>query len=361
MHLTEILSLRPVTAGGMYLALTRRCPLTCAHCSTNSMMSSQEHSAEIFARFVDTLRPDDRPSLLYLTGGEALLRPELVRQVTIRAHEVGARVALLSGMFFARQDSIPPAVRHAIAEVDHFAASLDIFHERQVPRAAVLSAIHRLLDQGKDLSFQVTGIDDEDPYLEDVTDDIRHAFDDRVPILVAKLGAVGRAKEWYAEERGSPHPKPYLAPDPCAMATWPTVAFDGTILACCNQDAVDGKAPPHLRLGHAAVDDWPTVRARCESDTLLRAIRVHGPRYLQANFGSQAASCDGYCAACFKLSDYPDIIQQLEPIMNTPGMRVVEAQVASWQQQTLARQYGVGRYSDLATLGLPSSEPEAAA
>ena len=47
--------------------------------------------------------------------------------------------------------------------------------------------------------------------------------------------------------------------------------------------------------------------------------------------------------------------------MNTPGMRVVEAQVALWQQQTLARQYGVGRYSDLATLGLPASESEAAA
>ena len=361
MHLTEILSLRPVTAGGMYLALTRRCPLTCAHCSTNSLMTSQEHDADMFARFVDTLRVDDRPELLYLTGGEALLRPELVRDITLRAHAVGARVALLSGMFFARQDTIPIAIRRAIAEVDHFAASLDIFHERQVARTSVFAAMRRLLDEGKDLSFQVTGIDEDDPYLADVTEAIRQAFDDRVPVLVAKLGAVGRAKEWYSQEhgRGNPHPSAYLAPDPCAMATWPTVAFDGTIVACCNQDAVDGKAPPHLRLGHAAADTWPTVRARCESSTLLRAVRVHGPRYLQANFGSQAAACDGYCDACFKLSNDPSIVERLEPVMASPGMRLLEAQVAVWQQQTLARRYGVGRYADLVSLGLPTTEAAA--
>ena len=76
MHLVELLSLRPVPAAGVYLTLTRRCPLTCAHCSTNSMMDSEEHAADLFLRFAESLTPTDHPGVLALTGGEALLRPE---------------------------------------------------------------------------------------------------------------------------------------------------------------------------------------------------------------------------------------------------------------------------------------------
>lgn len=316
-------------------------------------MTSQEHAANMFLHFVDTMRPADRPDLMYLTGGEALLRPELVRQITERAHEVGTRVALLSGMFFARQPSVPKPIAEAIAQVDHFAASMDVFHESQVPRAEVFRVMRDLLNAGKDLSFQVTGLDEDDPYLADVTSAIRSTFDDRIPILVAKLGAVGRAKDWYAEQQADPVHRPLLAfgPDPCAMAAWPTVSFDGSILACCNQDAVDGSAPPHLRLGHAATDSWSTVRERCLSSTLLRAVRVYGPQYVAANFGQAKSSCDGYCNTCFKLSDDPTIASQLEPVMASPGMRVVEEQVTLMQQDTLARRYGVGRYSELITLG----------
>ena len=63
------------------------------------------------------------------------------------------------------------------------------------------------------------------------------------------------------------------------------------------------------------------------------------------------SSCDGYCNTCFKLSDDPTIAAQLEPVMASSGMRVVEEQVTLMQQDTLARRYGVGRYSELITLG----------
>jgi hypothetical protein len=328
-------------------------------------MTSQEHGADMFLRFVETMRPTDRPDMIYLTGGEALLRPELVRQITLRAHEVGTRIALLSGMFFARQPSVPRPIAQAIALVDHFAASMDVFHESQVPRAEVFRVMHELLDAGKDLSFQVTGIDEDDPYLADVTSAIRKAFDDRIPILVAKLGAIGRAKDWYAEQPGDNAHRPLVAydPDPCAMATWPTVSWDGSILACCNQDAVDGSAPPHLRLGHASTDAWSAVRTRLLTSPLLRAVRVYGPLYVAQRFGSAQTSCDGYCKTCFKLSDDPMISERLTPLMASPGMAVVDEQVALMQQDSLARRYGVGRYAELITLGSkrePAAQKEAA-
>src|SRR5439155_790110 len=83
--------------------------------------------------------------------------------------------------------------------------------------------------------------------------------------------------------------------DPCTLAAWPLVAFDGTIVACCNQTVVDGPAPDHLRIGHAATDDWQDVRERYLRSTLLRAIRTYGPEYV-ANRFSERVSCDGYCS-----------------------------------------------------------------
>src|SRR5262245_46928751 len=137
MHLMDVLPLRPVPAAGLFLALTRRCPLACAHCSTNSLIGSEEHPEAIFLRFVETFTPANRPELISLTGGEPLLRPQLVAGLAERAHAVGTKVDLISGMFFARQPRLPASIDRAIAGVDHFAASLDIFHEQQVPRAAV--------------------------------------------------------------------------------------------------------------------------------------------------------------------------------------------------------------------------------
>src|SRR5262245_21972460 len=117
MHLVEILSMRQVPAAGLYLSLTRRCPLSCAHCSTNSTLSSEEHAAETFVRLVESFTPACRPEVLVLTGGEPLIRPRLVRDLTERAHAVGTRVVLASGMFFARQPTTPPALDEAIRAV----------------------------------------------------------------------------------------------------------------------------------------------------------------------------------------------------------------------------------------------------
>src|SRR6188508_1920112 len=134
LHLVELLALRPVPAAGVSLALTRRCPLSCAHCATRSTMSSEEGPAELFVGFVDSFGPDDRPEVLAISGGEAFLRPALVRELAERASLVGCRTMALSGMFWASERRIPPAIRRAIDALDHFSVSLDVFHELEVRR-----------------------------------------------------------------------------------------------------------------------------------------------------------------------------------------------------------------------------------
>lgn len=349
MHLIDILAVRQVPAAGLYLSLTRRCPLSCAHCSTNSTMQSEEYSGDRFLRFVETFTPAQRPDVLVLTGGEPLVRPRLVDALVTRAQAVGTRIVLASGMFFAREPQTPPLIEQVLAKVDHFTVSLDVFHEQQVPRAAVFRVIQSVLDRGQSVSFLVVGLNEQDPYLDDVIGDIRRQFDDRAPILVGMVGAVGRAKEWMDQAPAAT--RSAVDPFPCDMAAWPVVTYDGTVVACCNQQVVDGPVPPHLRLGHTTADDWATVRERYLGSPMLRAIRLFGPQYLAARHGGGALDCDGYCPTCFRLSDDPEIARQIEPLMARPSMQWMAEHVIGLQREQFVARHATSTYAHLASLG----------
>src|ERR1700755_2099192 len=165
MHLADYLAIRALPAAGVSLALTRRCPLNCAHCATNSTSTSEEAPAELFTRFVDSFTVEDHPEVLAISGGEAFLRPALLQDLAERAAAVGCRTASLSGMFWAKAKRIPPPIKRAIDALDHFSVSLDVFHEREVDRFDVYRVLEQLLDEGKDLSVHLVGVSYDDPYL----------------------------------------------------------------------------------------------------------------------------------------------------------------------------------------------------
>ncbi|MFE0465110.1 radical SAM protein [Kitasatospora sp. NPDC058965] len=355
MELAELVALRPRPGAGLLLGLTRRCPLRCAHCSTSSTMAGEQPAADQLLRFARSFTADDRPEVLLLTGGEPLLRPRLVAGLTAVARSAGCRTALLSGMFFARGGRVPAPVMRVLAGLDHFSASLDAFHEREVPRADVLRAVRRVLDAGVPVSFHLTGSGPADPYLAEVTADIRRAFADRVPMLVNQVRPVGRAASWATATTTAAGPRADTdRVRPCAMAAWPVVAFDGTVLACCNQQTVDQRpAPRHLTLGHIARDDWPAVRARSSASPVLRLIRSTGPDHLYARYGAPAAP--GYCAGCRQLGDRPELLSGADRDGAGPVGELLDRTAARLQVEAgpvaLMRRHGCPPYADLVALG----------
>ncbi|WP_332758384.1 radical SAM protein [Streptomyces sp. MT206] len=306
MELAELIGLRPVPCGGLLVALTRRCPLSCAHCSTNSSMTvSGEPDPEHLLRFIGSFGAEDRPEVVMLTGGEPLLLPELAARLAGLARTAGSRVALLSGMFFARDGRVPDRIMRAITALDHFSASLDVHHEREVPRADVLRALRAVLDAGIPASVHLTGTGPDDPYLADAVADIRRVFAGRVPMLVNEVRPLGRAAGLVPATPAGPDGS---RATPCTLAAWPVVAFDGTVAACCNQWTVDRRpVPPHLRLGHIAEDDWPAVRERSLGSPVLRMLRSVGPQRLHARYGTSPAPA-GYCRGCHALADRPEVL-----------------------------------------------------
>ncbi len=350
-HLSEIVALRTVPAAALCLGLTQRCPLNCRHCSTSSTLGSADFSEAPFRRIVAGFTEDCRPDLVVMSGGEALLKAELVRWIGEASRRVGTSTQLMSGMYFAREPRIPPAVRRAIDAVDHLSASIDVFHEEEVPRANVLRILRELADEGKDLSIHLVGLDDDDPYLAEAIADIREQLGDRVPIAVNHVGPMGRAAEWF--DAAGPEPPWRPGPEPCMLASWPLVRYDGAVLACCKQAVIDMPVvPQHLLLGHAGVDSWETIRSRTLARDLLRAIRVVGPRSVRPE---AAGSACGYCETCYGLGADPEAGRSAERLMARPTMALVERTAARMIREAgpeqFVRTYASPRFADLIAIG----------
>lgn len=351
MHLSEIVALRTVPAAALCLGLTQRCPLNCRHCSTNSTLGAADFSEAPFRRIVASFTEDCHPELVVMSGGEALLKAELVRWVGETSRRVGASTQLMSGMYFARERKIPPAVRRAIDAVDHLSASIDVFHEEEVSRADVLRVLRELADEGKDLSVHLVGLDDEDPYITEAIADIREQLGDRVPIAVNHVGPLGRAAEWL--DNAGPALPWHPGPEPCMLASWPLVRYDGAVLACCKQEVIDMPVVPgHLLLGHAGVDDWETIKTRTLSRDLLRAIRVVGPRSVRPEAGGSVC---GYCDTCYGLGADPDAARSAQKLMARPSMALVERMAVRMLREAgpeqFVRTYASPRFADLIAIG----------
>ena len=354
MHLAELLACRPVPASALFVALTRRCPLRCRHCSTMSETASEQQPAEPLRRFVRSFTAADHPEFLLLTGGEPMLRPGLVRTLAETARTVGVRTYVLTGAFFSNErPGLPAPLHRALCSVDHVAVSVDVFHEEQVPRERVFRLLHAILAMGRDASIQACGTGPGDPYLAGLTADVRREFGDRVPMLVTTVRPAGRARAWLAA--AATPPVPAMPPAaPCELLSWPVVAFDGTVTACCNQDVLDARpVPAHLRLGHVSAVTWPEVRRACQSSAALRALRTRGPLQLAHRFGAVG----DYCATCRSLS--AAALREAEAGAAGPAARLIEQQAIALQQAAgpagFARRHGDQSRAGLVLLGYQGS------
>ncbi len=364
MHLSQVLAQRSTAGTGVYYAMTRRCPLSCRHCLTNSTMSIPDNDVAHFLRLTDTFDGAEAPSLVLMSGGEPLLKAPAVADVAGRAAGHGVASYLLSGMFFARRGRVPTAISEAIASVDHFAASLDVFHEEEVPRTAVLEFLAALAADGRQVSLQVVGRDDDDPYLADVVADVERVLGRAVPVLVGHVAPVGRAAEWMSVPSpavpdggagGAGGAGPGAVPaSPCELATWPVVRHDGRVVACVNEEAVEAEpTPPHLFVGDATHEPWSVIVRRLRNREVLRAIRTVGPERL-----APGACAAGQCRTCLSLpaslSSAPDLA---EHVVSPALERATAALLGAGGPVGYVRRHGSVRYAELVQWGLPAEVP----
>jgi hypothetical protein len=317
-----------------------------------SSLHLAESDADPLRAIVDSFTPQDHPRFVCLTGGEPLLRPELVAELTRTAQASGAKVVMATGGFFAAKPTVPPAIQRALDGIDHVVLSMDAFHEPEVPRHQAIKLLRGVLQRGQGASVQLVGTGPDDPYVLDTIDDLRTNFDDEVAILVGKLVPVGRGADLGTVRllpRGPAEPDlTAIQAEGCPMLSWPVITDDGSVVACCDQFVVDGAAASHLRIGRADQLTWPQIREFVENRPLSRAIRVFGPRYLAARSDPTALQA-GACTTCRGLGERPEVLATAEELVSTATMPAIEHHVRVHAIRNLPN--GVPELAHLAFLG----------
>lgn len=304
----QLLADRATACAGVFLAITRQCPLTCAHCSTRSgpdLPPARHHDALL--DFVREIGQAERPPRHVLfTGGEPFLHPQLLVELSEHAHRWGGLAHAITGGFFARASRLPIAIREAIKALDSISLSWDRYHEEFVTETDFLKMVEQVCEIGPVVSLQVTLERGDDSLAKRLL-----AHLPNVEVLVSYLGAKGRARDAGATLVGA------SADSPCTVAAWPVVSYTGAILACCNQDAVDeapSDVPAHLLLGQLGATSWAEVVQRRLASRALRCIETMGPAVLMDSddvSGRVAGTSHDRCTACRGLRAGPPTVPEV--------------------------------------------------
>ncbi|ETW98270.1 MAG: hypothetical protein ETSY1_19435 [Candidatus Entotheonella factor] len=146
--------------------VTRRCPLTCAHCYNNLPMGdrqarAQELTYDEHCRLIDEMVQAGCLWLLY-TGGEIFARPDFLDIYTY-AKQQGLLITL-----FTNGTLITPAIADALAHWRPFAIEITLYgytkatYERLTGRPGTyercLHGIHLLLDRGLPLKLKTVAV-----------------------------------------------------------------------------------------------------------------------------------------------------------------------------------------------------------
>lgn len=321
MRWTDVLATRADPGGGVFVPITRRCPLHCAHCSTNSSLASESAEEHRFHSFVDSFTAASSPGVVWFTGGEPYLRPNLLEQLAKKCHDVGATTVVTTGLYFGRKGRIPASLWPALRCIDFITVSIDRWHESEVPRESSFQAIQRLLDDGLSVGLQVTIESPEDPYLGELVEAVEQRFQHSVGVFVAILKPAGRGASLVGRpnspQRGERHGP---VPQACGGLSWPVFGFtDRQANACCNQLAIDLKAS-HLSLPGT----WPDLVARITHDPVLRVIQTLGPRVLADEIDDGISAANDHCGTCLSLRDRSELHEAADRILHRPSWEIAE-------------------------------------
>ena len=294
---------------------------------------------------VESFAGTQPPRLIWMTGGEPLLRPRLVSDLAMGSRRSGVASALLTGVWFAASPRPPREIQRALRVVDHVSVSIDRYHEREVPRPAVLALLGELLAEGRDVSVHLTGDRAGEPYLDQAVEEIRSALGDRCPIHVSLVGAAGRARDWLA---------PGAATGPGAGGALPAGGLAGRGLrrhrGCLLQPACDRRAGAGASAAGRRPRRLAGIRRRALARPMLRAIRTFGPRWIADQDG--AGDCGGYCETCLTLSADAAVAGRVEARMAQPSTALLERHAAAGRPSG-ARWLDQPAYAHLLELGYP--------
>ncbi|MET7333177.1 radical SAM protein [Nonomuraea sp. NPDC005650] len=276
--------LRATPGATVVLFLTDRCPVGCAHCSVASRPDGPSITdRELFVELVAGIAATEEVRAVAVTGGEPFAERFGLRHAVRALSEAGKDVVLFTSGYWASAGPPRPWVRSVLRSVSTVFLSVDGFHLPFVDRDRVRSAMTAIRDADCHLILQTLG--EPDPAL----------AGDSAEVNVITPIPQGRGREVF---RAHPY-RPLVDLGPCPLVKSPTVRYDGTVTACCDEAVIMGAGPSGLRTTVRSRAEVPDALRAFRHAPLLRVIGSHGPRALVSLLGA-GSTYRNVCGACWR-------------------------------------------------------------
>jgi MoaA/NifB/PqqE/SkfB family radical SAM enzyme len=336
---------------GRHLALmvTRRCNMTCGHCSVESGPGVRGEPAEsdLLAWVREATAAGVRS--IRLTGGEPMLRPAVVLRLVRECRRLGMATSLTTNGFWGR--TRPRARRQLRALRRAGLGSLTVSYDRYHADFMGADPVLHIADAADELGIPfnvnlVRGTDEAD--LAAIVQRLDASAGAR--LRVYDLQPVGRARELPAAILRSE------AEGFCTACAFPAITDDGRLCACNGPSYFERPGSPLVlgRIGEASVAE---LLERHRRDPILDTIRTLGPGWLRdelrrlPGFAAWSASRRwlGICHLCHEITRDPAAVAALRERLAEP--EAAAARLAAWQVIEGSRRRGALSAGHVSGLG----------
>ena len=310
------------------IMLTRRCDIACGHCSVVSGPDVRGPEPKL-----DELREAVRAAAaagaraIQLTGGEPMLRRDVVLELLREARRLGMSGAITTNGSWGRtEDEARATLRELLdAGLGLLTISWDRWHEEQLGSAPAMNVVRAAHDLAVFVHANVVR-DGADTGVERLADalasypNVRLRFYDAQP--------VGRAKAF--ERTTMRHELGGF----CRAAWFPAVTDDGRVTAC-NGPAYFAKPGSPLLMGSTREAPLHELFARHRTDPVVQAIRAYGPLRLREELerlpGFESfpfrETYGGMCELCLQITSDPGAAAALRAHLAEPRRAAERAAV----------------------------------
>ncbi|MGI8908691.1 MAG: nucleotidyltransferase family protein [Candidatus Sumerlaeaceae bacterium] len=338
--------------------VTRRCNMTCGHCSVESAprVSGRDPSE---LELLQLVREAGAAGIdvIQFTGGEPMLRPKVVLRLIQEANRLGIVSGMATNGYWGKK---PRQARLYLRQMvqnrlEYLTISYDRYHAEFMGPEPILNIAAAAKEIGFYINVNVTRVAD-DPELEHYTElfgslpFVRMRFYDVQPI--------GRARDLNSELRSE-------IEGFCSAVAQAAVGEDGRVLACNGPAYFQPESSP-LYLGRMNEAPLGELLARHWNDPVLATIRTFGPTRLRDEL-QQVPQFENYfrdqysgqCDLCLHITSNPDAVEVLRDRLSDPRhvveRRAKESIMHAARQTLLNRDYingpGVGAMMLSAALG----------
>lgn len=326
------------------LMVTRRCDMACSHCSVASGPHIKDEPTEESLLHVLQEAAAAGVRVVTLTGGEPMLREEVLLRLLRECRKLGLGSRVVSDGFWGKT---PADARNRLQALRKAGLGLlTLSHDRYHGAFQDHHPVLNIARAAEDLLFRidihlVRGADDSDlARLVEPFQGLKH-----VRLRFYDLQPVGRARlltgETFRGEVGGF----------CSSCAFPAVTDDGRLLAC-NGPAYFSRPGSPLQVGSMKDSPLRILLERHWSDPVLDTIRTFGPARLRDELSripgfEQFPFKDRYsgmCDVCHHITGNPEAVSALRARLGEPA-RVAERQAVSLviqrsrTQGALSRQY----------------------